>query len=51
MSYEIAYVSLDGFLTWLAQGWRFCGLVVEPIRAMPHGYYSCLMERAQVDAG
>ena len=40
----LAYAPLDGFLTWLAQGWRFCGHVVEPMHGH-HGQYSCLMEK------
>lgn len=45
----LAYVPLDSFLVWLAQGWRFAGLVVEPMRSMPHGYYSCLLEKEPGD--
>ena len=40
----LAYVPLNSFLVWLAQGWRFAGLVVEPMRGH-HGAYSCMMER------
>lgn len=39
----LAYVPLDRFVLLLAQGWRFAGLVVEPMHGH-HGAYSCLME-------
>jgi hypothetical protein len=43
-SFLIKYVPINGFLPWLAAGWRFCGLVVEPMH-LHHGFWSCLMER------
>lgn len=43
---QVAYVPLDRFVLWLAQGWRFSGHVVEPMRGH-HGAFSCLMERGE----
>lgn len=36
------YAPLKGFLIYLVQGWRFAGLVVEPMTG-PNGAYSVLM--------
>lgn len=41
MTWLVRYVPLNGFLLALAQGWRFCGHVVEPERSG----WSVLMER------
>lgn len=40
----LLYAPIDGWLVLLADGWRL-PVVVEPIMAMPHGYYSILLER------
>ena len=45
MSYLLIYAPLDGFVWYLARGWKF-GLVVEPM-VLPHGQYSVLMMRAE----
>lgn len=44
MDYDVAYVPLDGFLFWLAQGWEFPRVVVEPMQGH-HGFWSVLMVR------
>lgn len=41
---ECLYVPRNGWMVMLAQGWRFCGLVVEPMQGI-HGHHSVLMER------
>lgn len=40
----VAYVPLDGFLYWLATGWQFSGLVVQPMQGH-HGFWSCVMHK------
>ncbi len=42
MTYQLAYVPLNGFLVWLAQGWRFHNGIAEPMQSH-HGAHVCLM--------
>lgn len=41
---EVLYAPRDGFVALLADGWRFPGLVAEPMRG-PHEHYSVLLVR------
>jgi hypothetical protein len=43
-SFLVAYVPLNGWLVKLAEGWRFPGMIVEPMQGH-HGFWSVLMER------
>jgi hypothetical protein len=47
--FEVAYVPLDGWLSWLAAGWTFGGIVAGPM-AGHAGCWSCLMVREPADA-
>ena len=44
---EYLYAPIGGFIVLLAQGWRFPGLIVEPM-AGHHGTYSILLTRRPV---
>ena len=44
---EYLYAPIGGFIILLAQGWRFPGLIVEPM-AGHHGTYSILLARRPV---
>ena len=42
--YECIYAPVNGFLVYLAKGWEFSDLVVEPIEGF-HGHWSMILTR------
>ena len=41
---EVAWAPLDGWVNWLARGWKLCGYGL-PVQHAGHGYYSVLVHR------